>query len=468
MVGEDVRQVEAEIDRCIREMPIWCVRRDVLLQRLMTFWRDGLELIHLRAAHTVMFQAEEGLRDFLANEHLIATGVYQALKWSMEFARGDGLEEVSDEELVDLVMTTAGFYQVFVDALKLGKLRRNEFAVDRAGKTITIYEGGNESGHDAAIIQRDHKTSPFHRQKPLVDDTDQLTARWTAGDYRLYYRWLETQALEAETETIVSRFPLTPEREIIKRLVVLELPSPPAALAHVQEDLTLTVTKAQGPLKWKIDSWHDCPLVQIADRVYGVSVAIRTLAGIDDFMLRAAVLNDPGQYEKTSGLREERMMAICKTAFEAEGWTFTPHYPLTNPVREIDGYATRASDTCIIQLKSTLRPQSPWEVYKRNADVINGITHTAEIVRRLDEGAAGIVITDGYGGDYATWKESLATGVPVATLEDVGWIAKDPRGSFEAICERAGIQKHAPPEELPERTFMLCGWTPRLLDQAKP
>ena len=468
MVDEYVRQVEAEIDRCIREMSVWRVKRDVLIRRLMTIWRDGLELMHLMAAHALMFQVEEGLKTSIANEHLMVTGAYQALKWAMEFAQDDGLDEVFDEELVNLVMKTAGLYQVFVDALKLGAYGRTEFSVDRDGKMLTIYEGGNVSGHDAAIVQRDHVTVPFHRQSPLVDDSDQLTARWTAGDYRQYYHWLETLAQQAETETIVARLPLTPEQEIMKRPVVVELPSPPPALARVQEDLTLTVAKAQGPLKWKIDSWHDCPLVQIGDRVYGVSIALRTLAGLDDYMLRAAVLHDPGQYEKVSGQREERMIAICKTAFETGAWTFTPHYHLTNPPREIDGYAARDAETCIVQLKSTLRPQSPWEVYKRNTDVIEGITHTAAVVRRLGEGSTGIVVTDGYEGDYATWKESLATGVPVATLEDIEWIAKNPRGAFKILAERAGIQEQTPPKELPERSFTLCGWTFRMLDQSKP
>lgn len=35
-------------------------------------------------------------------------------------------------------MKTAGLYQVFVDALKLGKLGRTEFSVDHTSKTLTI------------------------------------------------------------------------------------------------------------------------------------------------------------------------------------------------------------------------------------------------------------------------------------------------------------------------------------------
>ena len=96
--------------------------------------------------------------------------------------------EVSDENLVDLVMKTAGLYPVFVDALKLGNYGKTEFSVDCNSKTLTIYEGGNMSGHDAAIVQRDYVTVPFHRQSPLVDDADQLTARWSAGEYRRLLR----------------------------------------------------------------------------------------------------------------------------------------------------------------------------------------------------------------------------------------------------------------------------------------
>jgi hypothetical protein len=50
MVGDDVRQVEAEIDGRIQKMAVWNVKRDVLLRRLMTIWRDCLETVHLMAA----------------------------------------------------------------------------------------------------------------------------------------------------------------------------------------------------------------------------------------------------------------------------------------------------------------------------------------------------------------------------------------------------------------------------------
>ena len=119
-------------------------------------------------------------------------------------------------------------------------------------------------------------------------------------------------------------------------------------------------------------------------------------------------------------------------------------------------------------MKSTLRPQSPWEVHKRNEDVLEGIRHTAEILGRLGGAATGIVITDGYEGDYATWKESLATGVPVARLEDLEWIAENPRAAFDVLARRAGIEPGSPPKTLPERSVDLCSWKMTLLDQVKP
>ena len=467
MVGVDVRQVESEIDGCIQRMPVWSVKRDVLLRRLMTIWRDGLEVVHLKFVHAEMFQVEGNVESAVALEHLMATGVYRALKWAMEFAHDDGTGEVSDKVLVDLVMNIAGGpYQVLVDALKLGAYDKAEFSVDQEGKTLTIYEGGDVSGHDAAIVQYNRVTIAFHQQSPLVDDADQLTTLWTAGEYRQYWRWLRPIAEAAETETIVGQAgPLAPMQEIMKRPVVFEVPKPPAPLAKVHQDLILTPSKMRSAMKWKIDSWHDCPLVQIGDGVSGVSGAILTLAASDDYMLRIAAMNDPAQYERVSGLREARMIALCKQAFQEAGWIFTAHYRLADPPREIDGYATKNDDIVIVQLKSTLRPQSPWEVHKRNADVIEGITHTSEMLHRVGQGSIGIVITDGYEGDYATWRESLATDVAVATLADLDWIVKNPRGAFKILSQRAGIVGDSTAQSVPERIASLCGWTIRVVDE---
>lgn len=343
----------------------------------------------------------------------------------MIYAPEDGSEQLDTRVLTELVLKTASHYQILVDALKMGARDRVEFAVDHATKTLTIYEGGNLTGYDEELLRRSHLTTPFHAQSPLIEDSDQLTTDWGAGQGREYWRWLNNIAEKAETETIMAQAgPIAPVHEVMKRPVIVELPDPPAPLENVQRDLTLTVAKVRSPLNWKIDTWHDCPLIQIGAAVFGVSLALRTIQAMgDDYLLRAAVLNDPTQYQKVSGLREDRMIAACREAFEKEGWVFTPRYLLSNPAREIDGYAQRGSEILIVQLKSTLRPQSPWEVFKRNTDVVEGIRHTAEMVGRIGSPAKGIVITDGYAGDYETWQESIKTGIPVGTLDDLALIA---------------------------------------------
>ena len=466
VVSNEVRKVEAEIDHYIQNLEIWRVPRSALLDQLMVIWRDGLELAGLKTVHALTFGVENALESSIAMEHQITSGVYQALKWSMLYARDEANGEVPLRELTELVMRTAPYYQILVDALKLGAHDKVEFAVDHESKTLTVYEGGNVSGHDEEILVRGHVTTPLTNQSPLIEDSDQLTTDWNAGQFREYWRWLRRMAEEAETETIMAQAgPLAPMRDVMKRPVIVELPQPPGHLASVQRDLTLTINKVQSQLNWKIDSWHDCPLVQIGDRIVGVSLALRTLSENDDYMLRAAVLNDPAQYERVSGLREERMIGRCKEVFERKGWTFTPHYLLTAPAREIDGYATKHMCQLVVQLKSTLRPQSPWEVLKRNADVIEGIRHTEEVLERLGPTCLDIVITDGYRGDYATWQASLRTGIAVGTLSDLDLIADDPHGAFDVLAERAGITGEPAVAGLEERRLDLCGWHLRMVDE---
>lgn len=61
----------------------------------------------------------------------------------------------------------------------------------------------------------------------------------------------------------------------------------------------------------------------------------------------------------------------------------------------------------------------------------------------------------GVRGDYATWRESLATGVAVATLADIEWIAKNPRGAFKVLAEGAGNVGDSAAQSLPELSITL-------------
>jgi len=434
----------------------------------MNLWRDSLELAYIRFGHAEMFQANESLEVALAIEQHTNIGVFWCIKWALEYAQTSSRWKPADEELIKVTSSEGVAYQALVDALKFATIGGVEIDADAGSRTITVYEGGNVSGYDHAIVAHDHKSLPFHKQCPLIDDADQLTRRWTAGQYREYWQWLRKVAVSAETETILFQTgPLAPRHEIFKRPVVLRVPDPPTHLTNIQEDLTLTQQKMDRGMKWKLSA-YDCPLVKIGSNTYAISSVLNALASAEDYMLRVAVLVDRDQYDKVSGLREERMVAQCERALRAFGWAVQPHVHLSDPPREIDVYAGRGPQDLVIQLKSTLRPHSPWEVFKRDADVLDGINHTAEVLPRFRGGALGFVITDGYEGDYATWNRSLETTVPVATLQDLELIARSPEGAFQMLKDRAGIKGMPVSKSVPERKIELCGWTIRLVDTPRP
>jgi hypothetical protein len=153
---------------------------------------------------------------------------------------------------------------------------------------------------------------------------------------------------------------------------------------------------------------------------------------------------------------------------ESAGWSVQTHLRVRNPSREIDVYATKDDQELILQLKSTLRPHSPWEVFKRNKDVIAGIDHTAEVLPLFRHNARGFVVTDGYSGDYATWAQSLDTSIAVGTLEDLELIAANPVGAFQALKQRVGIAGAPVGAQVLTREAEICDWRIRLVDAPRP
>lgn len=468
MVSEQVRVAESDIDNKIRQLPIWNARKTTILRRLMHLWRDSLELAYMQFAHAAVFHSSESFENATMIEQHANVGAFWCIKWALEHARPSSRLKPTTEQLVRLATIEGVAYQALVDALKFATVDGVDIVADIETRTITVYEGGNLSGYDHLIVARDHKSLVFHKQCPLIEDSDQLTKRWTAGEYRAYWRWLESIAEDAESETMFFAPPgsMASQQKSFKRPVVFPVPFPPAQFAKVQEDITLTQQKINSGLKWKLE-YQDCPLIEIGSRTLAISSIVRTLACLDDYMLRVAVLVDREQYNKVSGMREERMVARSLTALRAAGWTVQSHYHLHDPEREIDVYAAKGQQDLVIQLKSMLRPHSPWEVWKRNDDVLKGIGHTSEVLPRFRAGAIGFVITDGYEGDYATWARSLETNVAVATIEDLDQIAEEPQRAFQMLKERAGIEGMPSVQPVYDREIELCDWKIRLVDARK-
>jgi hypothetical protein len=241
MVSERVRAAESDIDDRIRRLPVWKGRKTAILRRLMNVWRNGLELAYMRFGHAAMFQNNDSFEVAVAIEQHTSVGVFWCVKWAFEYAQTSSRWKPTDEQLIELTISEGVGYQALVDSLKFATVGGVEIEVDVDSRIVTVYEGGNVSGYDHAIVARDHKSLLFHKQSPLVEDSDQLTRRWTAGEYREYWRWLRTIAETAETETVVTKAgPLGPRQEMFRRPVVFMVPAPPARLRNIQKDLTLT------------------------------------------------------------------------------------------------------------------------------------------------------------------------------------------------------------------------------------
>jgi hypothetical protein len=466
-VSQAVRKVEHEIDHAIASHELFAVQRDRLILAIIDYYRDAIEYVFMRNAHGLQFGVGSEITAGLAVESQLHLGMLQALKWALEFASvGSDCYSPDSHQIADVVHKLGPAYVNFTDALKMANRGRSSIELDELARVITVYEGGDLTGSDAELVTHQHQTLPFRSHRSFVEDGDQLTLQWTAGDFRRLTERLRLIAVDSEKEAIISTFGGL-QTPLFQRPVLVEIPdaSQPAQQA-VLENLTLAGRRLQGPEKWSLSSWFDAPFVKIGPKRMGVSNMIKTLAtnGRDDHLLRVAAGADQEQYTRVSGLREDRMIAFCKPILERKGWTVTPHFKLSEPEQEIDIYAERGEGRLVLQLKSTLRPESPWEVLKRNEDVIDGITHTSEVLERLPAGTLGFVLTDGYRGDYQTWKEGLDHEVTTGTVEDIEGLASEPGRATEVLKERAGFGRVLEHKSIQDRESELFGWKLRLID----
>ena len=302
-VSPTLRQIEHEIDQVVCSHDLFKVQRDRLLLALLDYYRDAIEVVFCRNAHARQFGLDDELQAGLAIEGQMHLGILQTLKWAMEFASAD-----SDCFTPDLYQIAEFFnkfgpaYVAFADSLKMAKYNRSWLEVDESTRTITVYEGGDVTGADVQLVSHQHATLPFRSHLSFVEDADQLTAQWTAGDFRRLTERLHTTAADAEKESIISTFGGAPTH-LFHRPALDEIPDAdsPAEQAALQ-DLTLTVERVRSQDKWTLGSWFDAPFVMIGPKRMGVSNVIKTLAasGREGHMLRVAVQRDAEQYQNVS------------------------------------------------------------------------------------------------------------------------------------------------------------------------
>lgn len=393
------------------------------------------------------------------------------MKWASEYCPESGPSGVRlSEELVELILLSMA-YETFVDALKYAQRGLVTIEVDESSRIITCYEGDNATALDAGIIQQAPISTPTTPHVPLTEDGDQLTSSWTAGDYRRVTTMLANYAASKENTIHVDPDAL---RQIGKSEISVPQPTVVwlvrprmAPDCHVFDHLVLP-TVIDSQLKWKLVSLLETPIVMVGDRYCALSSDLKTLSTIDDYMLRLAARVDERQYRLASVLREERMIKICGRALQRcpQPWTVKERVRYTNPPQEADILATRDAEKLVLELKSTLRPETPWEVYKRNEDIIGGVRQTRSLIDRGTAGH-GFVVTDGYRGDYTCWGQALSCGIPIATLYDLEVIANDPVAAVSDVKSRVGITGSTTGslKRLPDREGDLLDWKLRIVDR---
>jgi hypothetical protein len=477
-VSDRVREIEKAIDTEIRELKIWRRSRAAVLADLMHTYRDAIEVVFLEL---LFFQTHAATLDvsasdvgsFFAQENRLRAGILWSLKWASEFCPENGSSDISTpDELTNLVFLGAD-YETFVDVLKYANHELVDIKIDEQSRTLICYEGRQATGFDAAIVLQQRITNPRAQQVSLTEDGDQITSRWVAGDYRRVIRDLASYAASKENvicmdPAYLAQLGMADVSIPQPTLIWIDRPSRPPD-CHVFEDLVLQ-TVIDSALKWKLVALLDTPIVKVG-QYCALSSDIKALSQIDDHMLRLAARVDERQYTIAASLRENRMIKICKDAFEqcSPSWSVRDRVHFSDPTQQADLVATRGSESLVLELKSTLRPETPWETYKRNDDIIHGIKQAKAL---SDRGVAtySFVITDGYRGDYVCWAEALSSATTIGTLTDLVEITSDPATAVPTLQAKVGITRNSVPphERLPDRETTVTSWKLRLVDMEAP
>ena len=362
-VPDEVRNIEKEIDAKVASMPLWRHGRATVLEGLMGTYRHCIEHTFVRALDAEVFGKSDDAHTARVHEDRLRNGVLWALKWATKYCPEVGRDGPIDRQhLLDAILV-GPTYDVLVDVLKYGENDLMALSVNRESKEITCCEGEDLTGFDAEIVEHQQTVGPTHVHTPLTSDGDQLTSKWCAGDYRRVVRHLAEFANSREGQIGVRRdFATTLDGGEISipqpTLVWLNRPSHPPD-AHVFDSLTMP-RQMSCTFMWKARALLETPIANCAGRFCALSSDLKTIACIDDYMLRLAAREDEKQYSRVSGLRESRMVKACMTAFEGSnrGWRVRSPVTLTDPPQEADIVASRSGEMLVIELKCQRRSEN--------------------------------------------------------------------------------------------------------------
>jgi len=142
-----MREIEAEIDQEIRALPFWPAGQEALLNLVLDYYRDAIEVLFLQSV-----LSPDLLGNLFVLEHEQHAGMFQNLKWIMEFSgKPSGGQLPNEEEVINLVEIGKN-YEALVDILKMAQYDRAAINIDERRRVITIYEGGDQTESDGQLI----------------------------------------------------------------------------------------------------------------------------------------------------------------------------------------------------------------------------------------------------------------------------------------------------------------------------
>src|SRR5712691_6318174 len=153
-ISAEVRKVEGEIDERVRAMLLWRCAREPLVRAALDYYRGAGEVLLLKIAWAAFQEPRERARlieTVPLVENRIRAGVFYVLKWALTLCPEQSTE-ICDEMIVHSAQEVGAHYETLVDSLKLANHGLADIEVDRLARLVTVYEGGDMTGEDWALV----------------------------------------------------------------------------------------------------------------------------------------------------------------------------------------------------------------------------------------------------------------------------------------------------------------------------
>ena len=279
-VSDEIRDVEDEIDCEVASMPLWKQGRATVLEGLVDTYRDCIELAFVKALKGEVLEISEDVQTAIMQEYQLRNEAFWAMKWATKYCSEVGrVDPIWPKDLFDAIFF-GKVCDALVDVLKYGEMDLVALSINRGSKEIVCFEEKNLTGYDAEIVEHQQSVGPTHVHTSLTADSDQLTLRWRAGDYRRVVQQFAEFAHRQEGRIALRReFATTPGGEEFSvaqpTLVWLNRPSGPPD-CHVFDALTMP-RQISATFMWRARALLETPIANCAGRYCALSSDLKAV-----------------------------------------------------------------------------------------------------------------------------------------------------------------------------------------------